>query len=76
MKRLIILFKKFILNSFLLYGFNLISVNFNMIIPINLFTIFVVSILGIPSMLGLIIFKLLFLWGVFYGTKCIEETFL
>lgn len=57
--------KRFIYSAFLLYGFNLFSVNFNLIIPINIFNVIFISVLGIPSLIGLIIFKLLFLWGGF-----------
>ena len=57
------LLKKIIISSFLLYGYNLIAVNFNLIIPINFYTISCVSLLGIPSMLGLILFKVFILWG-------------
>lgn len=55
------LIKKVILGAFLLYGYNLIAVNFNMIIPINVFTIGFVTILGIPSILALLLFKLFIL---------------
>lgn len=57
------LLKKIIISAFLLYGYNLIAVNFNLIIPINFYTISCVSLLGIPSMLGLILFKVFILWG-------------
>lgn len=57
------LLKKIIISVFLLYGYNLIAVNFNLIIPINFYTISCVSLLGIPSMLGLILFKVFILWG-------------
>lgn len=36
-------FKRFILSSFIIYGYNLISVNFNLMIPINIFTIGIVT---------------------------------
>ena len=55
------LLKKIILSAFLLYGYNLIAVNFNLIIPINVFTIGIVSLLGIPSMMALILFKVFIL---------------
>ena len=59
--------KKIIFSAFLLYGYNLIAVNFNMIIPINIYTIGLVSVLGIPSVLALILFKMFVLWGDYYG---------
>ena len=55
------LLKKIIISAFLLYGYNLIAVIFNLIIPINFYTICCVSLLGIPSMLGLILFKVFIL---------------
>lgn len=55
------LLKKIILSAFLLYGYNLIAVNFNLIIPINIFTVGIVSLLGIPSMMALILFKVFIL---------------
>ena len=53
--------KKFILGVFLLYMYNMIAVNFNMIIPINIFTVLFISIFDIPALITLIIIKL---WGV------------
>jgi hypothetical protein len=53
--------KRIIFSSFLLYGYNLIAVNFNLVIPLNLFNIIFICILGVPSLIGLIIFKILVL---------------
>ena len=53
--------KRIIFSSFLLCGYNLIAVNFNLVIPLNLFNIIFVCILGVPSLIGLIIFKILVL---------------
>lgn len=50
--------KRFIMGGFLLYAYNLIAVTFNITIPINLFTIFIVGILDIPGLAALVIFKL------------------
>ena len=55
------LLRKIILSAFLLYGYNLIAVNFNLIIPINIFTVGIVGLLGIPSMMALILFKVFIL---------------
>lgn len=68
--------KKIIFSSFLLYGYNLIAVNFNLIIPINIFNVVVISILGVPFLIGLIIFKFLVLWGDFYGINYAKEKIL
>ena len=50
--------KKIILSMFLLYGYNLIAVNFNMVIPINFITVGSVYFLGIPSLFALLLFKM------------------
>ena len=43
--------KRFIYAAFLLYGYNLISVEFNMMVPINLYNLGLVMFLG-PFILG------------------------
>lgn len=53
--------KNFILGAFLLYGYNLIAVNFNMIIPVNFVTLLLITFLGSPSLVALILFKILIL---------------
>lgn len=55
--------KNIVLGAFVLYGYNLIAVNFNMMIPINYITLIIVSILGAPGLIVLILFKVLILWG-------------
>lgn len=51
--------KKIILSSFLLYGYNLIAVSFGIIIPINMITVGVLTILGYPSLFSLILIETL-----------------
>ena len=68
LKILFKIIKRIIISSFLLYGYNLIAVNFNMVIPINIYTIGFVAILGIPSIISLILFKIFILWGEMYET--------
>ena len=58
MKKVFEILKKVVLSFVILYSYNLIAVNFNMIIPINLFTVLIVSILGVPALLALILFKI------------------
>ncbi len=41
---------RFILSPFIIYIFDLILVKFGMMIPINLYTILLVGILGIPGL--------------------------
>ena len=57
------LIKKIILSAFILYGYNLIAVNFNVTIPINYYTLFIVTFLGSPALIALILFKIIVLWG-------------
>ncbi len=66
MKILKNIIKKIIYSSFLLYGYNLIAVDFNMIVPINIYSVSIVSILGSFGLISLVLFKYLLLWG-FYG---------
>jgi len=53
--------KKFILGAFIIYTYNMIAVNFNMIIPINIWTVLFVSIFDFPALATLVILKV---WGV------------
>ena len=55
--------KKVIFSLFLLYGFNLISVNFNLMIPINYITAGIVVLFGCPGLFLLVLFYYLVLWG-------------
>lgn len=48
------LFRKIILSFIILYGFNTIGSNFNVIIPINMITISIITILGLPSLFSLV----------------------
>lgn len=61
MKKIFVYIKRFVLGAFVLYGYNLIAVNFNLVIPINFMTIFLVGILGSPAILTLIILKMFIL---------------
>ncbi|MDD6879069.1 MAG: pro-sigmaK processing inhibitor BofA family protein [bacterium] len=42
--------KKILFSFFILYGFNLIASNFNIIIPINILTLLIVFFLDIPGL--------------------------
>ena len=55
--------KKIILSAFILYGYNLIAVNFNITIPINFYTLLFVAFFGSPALIALILFKIIVLWG-------------
>lgn len=57
------LIKRIIVSLLLLYGFNLISINFNLMIPINYITTIIVSIFGGTGLFLLVLFYYLVLWG-------------
>lgn len=54
MKKIFAIIKKIIISAFFIYSYNLIAVKFNMIIPINIITISLVSLFGMPAMFFLI----------------------
>lgn len=58
MKKILFLVKRFILSSFILYGYNLIAASFNLVVPINLITIALVGGLGVPGLFALILLKI------------------
>ena len=59
MKFILFVVKKIILSAFILYGYNLVAVNFNMIIPINVYTLGFITFLGSPALIALVLFKIL-----------------
>ena len=61
MNKIFYCFKRFILSAFILYGYNLFSVNFNMIIPINFVTLGMIFLLGAPGLVTLVLFKIILL---------------
>ena len=61
MRKIFLLIRRFILSAFVLYGYNLFSVNFNMIIPINIITLGIVFTLGAPGLIALALFKIVLL---------------
>lgn len=56
---LLSLIKKVIISAFILYGYNLIAVNFNMTVPINIYTLSFITFLGSPALIALILFKII-----------------
>lgn len=53
MKYVFSFFKRIILGFLILYGYNMIATNFNLVIPINLITVALVSLLGFPALFSL-----------------------
>ena len=64
MKKVKCMIRNVIFGAFILYGYNLIAANFNMVIPINYITLIGVTILGVPSLMAFILFKLFIIWEV------------
>ena len=61
--------KRFILSCLVLYTYNLLAVNINLMIPLNFFSIAIVYFLGVPGFFVLVLFKALMLWGDNYGRE-------
>lgn len=61
MKKIIILIKKIILGMLFIYAYNKMTLPLNIMIPINIYTVIFVSICGIPAIITLILFSLLFI---------------
>lgn len=57
-KKIMKIVKKLILAVLLIYAYNKLALPLNLIIPLNILTIFLVAICGIPSILMLILFYL------------------
>ncbi|MBR1717921.1 MAG: pro-sigmaK processing inhibitor BofA family protein [Bacilli bacterium] len=51
--------KKIIFSCFLLYGYNVLAVPLNIIIPINIVNILIISIFGVSSLFSLILIHVL-----------------
>ena len=51
--------KKIIIGVFMLFAFNLIANTFNIIVPINFFTIIIVGIFDVPGLIALVFIKLI-----------------
>lgn len=58
LKKIFNLLKKFIFGVLFIYAFNEMSLPLNVIIPINVFTVILVSLCGIPSILMLVLFSI------------------
>ncbi len=55
MKKLILIVRKIIFAFLVIYGFDILTCSFNILIPLNIFTISTVSFLGIPGFVSLIV---------------------
>ena len=63
MKNIGKLLRKVIFSFIILYTYNLIAVSFNLMIPINIFTIVILTILDAPGLILLVIILKIFYWG-------------
>ena len=54
-KKMFNILKRIIINAFILYGYNLIVTPINLTIPINLITVGLLTVFGIPALFALII---------------------
>ena len=54
MKKVLSLIKKVILSAFILYGSNMIASPLNVIVPINIITVLIITLLGMPGLFGLV----------------------
>ncbi len=59
LKALFKLGKKIVLAALFIYGYNVIATPMETTVPINLITIVMVSLLGLPGLFGLIVFSIL-----------------
>lgn len=53
-KKIFSIIKRIIVSSFVLYGYNLIVGPLNMVIPINIITVGLLTIFGVPALVALI----------------------
>jgi hypothetical protein len=59
LKKFIKIIKKIVFSSFLLYGYNLLAVPLNIIIPINIVNVAFISFCGIPALFSLILIHII-----------------
>lgn len=55
MKKLFSLLKRIIFSFVVLYGFNTIAGNFSLVIPINIITVSLITVLGLPALFSLVL---------------------
>lgn len=59
MKQIGNIIKRILLSVVILYGYNLIAVKFNLVIPINIITVSSISVLGFPILFVFVLLKVL-----------------
>ncbi len=63
MRMIVNLFKRIIFSFIILYSFNTIGNSFNIIIPINIITLSLITMLGFPALFSLVLFFVIVFWG-------------
>lgn len=58
-KKIFSIIKKILFSIFLIYGYNLIASPLNLIVPINMITVGLITILGLPAFFSLIVILLI-----------------
>ncbi|MCI6712882.1 MAG: pro-sigmaK processing inhibitor BofA family protein [Bacilli bacterium] len=58
-KRIFVVLKKIVLSILFIYTYNKLTLPLDIVIPINVFSVSLVSLFGIPSIIMLILFSLL-----------------
>ena len=66
MKKIINLVKRILFSFVVLYGFNTIGSNFSLVIPINFISLSLVTLLGFPALLSLVLLLVIVFWGGIY----------
>ena len=61
LKKMLMALKKIIVAVLLIYAFNRIAVSLNLFIPINVFTVLLVTFCGIPSIIMLVMYLVMFM---------------
>lgn len=59
-KKLFFVVKKVIMACILIYAYDSLTLPLDVMIPINFFTVLLVSVFGVPAMFGLVLFNFLF----------------
>ena len=68
-KKIFELFKRVLFSFIVLYSFNTIGTNFNTIIPINIITVSLITVLGLPALFSLVFLLVIAFWGDRYARK-------
>lgn len=58
LNKILKIIKKIVFSAFLIYSYNLIAAPLNLIVPINIITITLVTLLGVPALLAFIVILL------------------